>query len=357
MRLTVAVVALVLVLAGCNALPTGGNDRPETATLTPVEVPDAEPVRTATPTPTDCLAPRVAPAERTPEPTPATPVPLPTENGTVDGSALVARHAAALENRSFAARIGPTRIESMPGATAFTYEGVSLGFESVRVFAVAGTIYRLHETEAGVSVSQQPYRPDSPETDWYLDALTGRDWLAERLGRLDYRRVDTRTWNGTEVRVFNDTFDGEALVGAGETLSIDSTVFVDRRGVVRYVRHVRTVRSDEGDEIVATTDIETFSVPAVGSVTVTRPDAFCVPSADVVAVSTPASATANATAGPFTAIRDPTDSGTAGESATVTRDSPAATVDPSTATASGFALTMEEPPEGTDLSGPSNATG
>ncbi|WP_123538238.1 hypothetical protein [Halosimplex salinum] len=300
MRRTVVAVALLLVVSGCNAFPTGGSEDAPEETLTPAEVPTAESLRTPTATPTECLAPRVAAPDRSPAATPTTPAPLPTENGTVRGAALVTRHAAALANYSYALRMDGTRVESMPGATAFTYEGVTLGFESVQMFAVAGTVYHLHQTGAGVSVTEQPYPGDAATREQYLNDLTGRDWLAERVGPYNYTRVDTRTWNGTEVRVFRDDLDAEILVGAGEALSINSTVLVDRRGVVRHVRHVRTVRSDDVDEVVNTTDVETLSVPEVGTVTVERPEAFCVPRSEVVTATDsptetdpPGTATAN----------------------------------------------------------------
>ena len=335
MRTSVVVVALVLVLAGCNAFPTGSDDERAEPTLTPVDVPPAESLRTPTPEGTSCLAPRVAPPERTPEPTPATPAPLPAQNGTVRGTALTATHRQTLANYSFSLRIGATNIESMPQASAFTYEGVSLGFGSVRVFAVAGTVYRLQKSRSGVTVETRPYAPEAEDSDRYLDALTGRDWLAGRIAPFNYTRRSTRTWNGTEVRVFRDDFDGAVLIGAGEAMTINSTVLVDRRGIIRHVRHVRTIRTDEGDEIVETSEVETFSVTAVDSTVVTRPDDFCVPASEVGNVSTAsteatgtavetATGTAEVSAGPETADSN----------ATASADE-TATVDPATDAVSG----------------------
>ncbi|QLH77308.1 hypothetical protein HZS55_08380 [Halosimplex rubrum] len=315
------VVALLVVLAGCNAFAGGdGTDRPETATLTPVEVPTAESLRTATPTPTECLAPRVAADDRTPAPTPATPVPLATTNGTVAGDDIVAGHGAALDDYSFSLRMDGTRVRAMPGVTAFTYEGVTLGFQSVRVFAVAGTIYRLRQVEDGVAVDRQPYDPDSPGSARYRDALTGESWLDERIGDYNYTQIGTRTWNGTEVRVFQEARDIEILVGSGEALSVESTVFVDRRGVVRRVRQVRTLQRDTIDGIVNTTEVETFAVGEVGTVTVDRPDAFCVPGSEAVTVTTPGpTATADGT------DRSPTATAANGTTAPVDPATPSAT--------------------------------
>lgn len=315
------VVALLVLLAGCNAFAgAGGTDRPETATLTPVEVPTAESLRTATPTPTECLAPRVAADDRTPAPTPATPVPLATTDGAVSGDDIVAGHGAALDNHSFSLRMDGTRVRATPGASAFTYEGVTLGFRSVSVFAVAGTIYRLRQVEDGVAVDRRPYDPDSPDSAWYRDALTGEDWLEERIGAYNYTQTGTRTWNGTEVRVFEEARDVEVLVGSGEALTVESTLFVDRRGVVRRVRQVRTLQRDTIDGIVNTTEVEMFSVGEVGTVTVSRPDAFCVPGSEAVTVSTPG---ANAT-GADTDRPPNVTTATGTESAPSTTDSPTA---------------------------------
>ncbi|PSQ21958.1 hypothetical protein BRD06_10490 [Halobacteriales archaeon QS_9_67_15] len=313
MRGRVLLVAVLVVASGCNVFGGGPTAErgSETPTLTPAPVPEAAPLRT-TPGAEECLAPRVTAPDRTPVPTPATPVPLAGENGTVGGAALVDRHTAALANHSFALRIDATEVESMPRASAFTYEGVSLGFDSIQVFSVAGTTYRLHETAEGVTISEQPYDRDSSESDWYVAVLTGTHWLTDRVGALGYRQVDTRTWNGTEVRVLRDTFDGEAVVDIGTAVSINSTVFVDRRGVIRYVRHVRTTQSDESDDIAAATEVETFTVTDVGTVTVSRPEAFCVASSTVAgdntATPTPSvTALQDGTVRQFTAVPGPSE--------------------------------------------------
>lgn len=314
------VVALLVVLAGCNAFADGNGEAEQsaTSTLTPAEVPTAESLRTPTSTPTECLAPRVAADDRTPPPTPATPAPLPTTNGTVSGADLVASHAAALDNYSFALRMDGTRVRAMPGAVAFTYEGVTLGFRSVRVFAVAGTVYRLRQVEDGVAVDRRPYGPDSPESAWYRDALTGQNWLGERVGSYNYTQVATREWNDTEVRVFEEAREIEVLVGSGEALTVESTVMVDRHGVVRHVRQERTLQRDTLEGIVNTTEVETFTVDEVGGVAVRRPDAFCVPRSAVVTVTTPR---ANRTAVTSTG----TDRAPTATAATGTESAPSAT--------------------------------
>jgi hypothetical protein len=189
------------------------------------------------------------------------------------------------------------------------------------VFAVAGTIYRLRQVEGGVAVDRRPYGPDDPESSWYRDALTGKNWLDERIGSYNYTQVATREWNGIEVRVFEEAREIEVLVGSGEAMTVESTVMVDRRGVVRHVRHERTIQQDTIEGVVNTTSIDLFTVSEVGSVTVRRPDAFCVPRSEVVTATTPR---ANGTTSNATAANRTTPVGT---------DTDSAPVGPATATA------------------------
>lgn len=265
-------VAVLVVLAGCSGLAAPSGDQAETATLTPAPVPETD--RTPTGEQTTCLAPRAAATERTPRPTPATPVPVPGENGTVRGADLVERHLDALTTRGFRLRVDGTRVTSVSGGAAFRFNGSLLGFGPVQLYAVGGTIYRLHETDDGVSVTTTANSPGSERAQWYLDVLTGDVWLSERVTRSHYRFVGTRTDNGTAVRVFEST-RAVTLTENGETVRANSTVLVDRRGVIRHVRHVS--RSGDPD---AAHRVETYIVTAVGSVSLSRPAAFCVPESD-----------------------------------------------------------------------------
>jgi hypothetical protein len=271
-------VALLLVLAGCSGFAGPDGERAATETLTPAPVPEPDPVRTPGGA-TTCLAPRAVATTGTPPPTPATPAPLPVENGTVRGDQLVERHLATLVDHSFSLRAGETSVTSMAGGVAFSFEGTLLGFGPVRMYAVGGTLYRLKETDRGVTVTTTAYDGDSERRTWYFDVLSGEVWLSERVGRSTYRAAGTRTWNGTAVRVFEST-RAVTLTDAGRTVPANSTVLVDRRGLIRRVRHVSAVATAQS----ATREVrvETYAVDDVGTATLSRPDAFCVPAAEAV---------------------------------------------------------------------------
>ena len=271
-RFAVAVAVLV-VLAGCSGLERSSDDRMGTTTMTPAPVPAGD--RTAIGGRTTCLAPPAGASDRTARPTPETAGPIPGENGTVRGAALVERHLDAIAAHGFTLRTNSTRVTSLPGGTAFRFNGTLLGFGPVRLYAVGETIYRLHETDDGLSVTTTVYDPGSERVEWYLDVLTGDVWLSERVARSHYRFVETRTWNDTTVRVFEST-RAVTVTENGEPVTATSTVLVDRRGILRHVRHVS--RPTETD---AAPRVATYTVTQVGSVTLSRPAAFCVPTSEV----------------------------------------------------------------------------
>ena len=276
-RLVVAV-AVLIVLAGCSGPGGASGDRAETATLTAAPVPEGD--RPIAGNRTTCLAPAAAASDRTPRATPETPVPIRGENGPVRGADIVERHLAAIADHGFTLRVDSTRVTSLPDGAAFRFNGSLLGFGPVQLYAVGGTIYRRHETDDGVAVTTTVYDPDSERAEWYLDVLTGEVWLSERVSRSHYRFVGTRTWNDTAVRVFEST-RAVTLTESGQVVAANSTVLVDRRGIVRHVRHAS--RPDDPD---AAPRVETYTVTEVGSVTLSRPPAFCVPASDA-AMPTP----------------------------------------------------------------------
>lgn len=295
----VAVAALVLV-SGCNAF--GGNPTVE-RTVTPVDVPDLTPSATSASTLSqrECLAPR---PETPTSPTPSEPtdtVDLPREDGTVDGDALVDLHVRALTNYSYRLRVDEnTEVRAIPDVAAFSYEGNGLGLSASRLYAVGGTLYTLDGEEADLVLGTEPYGVESDEYDRYRSNLTGQHWLAQRVGFYEYTVVDTRTWNGSEVRVLQDTVEGPTVLGPdgdgnGEYV-LNSTVYVDRRGVVRYVDHVRHIEYGKIRTLPALMEVDTFRVDDVGQARVRRPAAFCVTDSSTVrtvdgAVSPSATAT------------------------------------------------------------------
>lgn len=294
-RAAVAVaLALLALLSGCNAFVEGGASDP-VETVTPAPVPDVAPP--ATPTATSvgsCLAPRPARAPTGPRQTPAEPVDLTGPDGVVNGSTLVARHAQALSNVSFHLRVdGGTDVWSMPRAEAFTYEGTALSLETPWAYAVAGRLYTLTTDGGQLVLRDRAYDPGSATAARFRAVMTGERWLAERVGVRSYEVTGTRTWNGTEVRVLTDVPVDPADRGSpdwGGVVHVDSTLYVDRSGVIRFVRHVQTTEYVTESDLPNRTTIDTASVDQIGTAQLRRPAAFCVTDPD--AVRTAAATTA-----------------------------------------------------------------
>jgi len=289
----VVLVALALVLSGCNAFggPSAGDgDTP--AAVSPVPVPNPGPTATAGEGSGTCLVPPPATPRPNTAETPAEPVALPGTDDVVNGTALVDHHARELATHRFRLSIGNgTDAWVMPGASAFTYTGFDFGLRTSRAYAAGGTLYTLDRSGGGYRVVRRPYESGSPTSQRLLASLTGRNWLDERIARYDYTVTDTRTWNGTEVRVLEDTVDNRMLLTQDSQydglLSVNSTIYVDRRGIVRYVRHIRNIEAQVGvNEYENVTQVRTMRVPSVGSTRVFRPEEFCVSAALNVSVET-----------------------------------------------------------------------
>lgn len=305
-------VALCVLLSGC-ALAPGGSKR--TPTVTPAPVPDDPDDRrvagpTATPT-IGCVAPPVASDAPAPPPTPATAAPLPTANGTVDGRALVETHVAALATVSYHLATDRYEVWVAPNRSAFVY-AARLPPITHRWYAVAGTLYVHIELESGTAfVRQRPYDPSmladdslatligaeatllTPPNAAYTEpegshgTLSGREWLTTRIGDVDFAVTGTTTWRGTPVRVLRPTTGTATATDAPAS----PTVYVDRRGVVRYVERA----SGDGTAARAT---ETLRVTDVGVARIQRPPAFCGPDIEGVAPLETAEPAPNGTATP-----------------------------------------------------------
>lgn len=294
MKRAVALVALALVLSGCGAFAgpsDGGADTP--AAVSPVPVPDPGPTATAGDGGGTCLVPPPATPSPSTAETPTEPVALPDADGVVNGSALVDHHARELATHRFHLSVGnDTDAWVMPGASAFTYTGFDFGIRTTHAYAAGGTLYTLDQSDGGYRVVRRPYESGSPTSQRLLASLTGRNWLDERISRYDYTVTDTRIWNGTEVRVLEDTVDNRMLLPLDSPydglLSVNSTLYVDRRGIVRYVRHIRNIEAQISvGEYENVTQVRTMRVPSVGSTRVFRPEEFCVSAALNASVETP----------------------------------------------------------------------
>jgi hypothetical protein len=297
-RLAAGVAVAVLVLAsGCNAI--GGAEPTPAERVTAAPVPTVE---TVEPTPTDradCVAPRPGQApESIPQPR-TEPVALPGADGRVDGAALAALHGQRLLNYSFHLRAGSSgEVWSLPDAAAFTYEGIGLGtgLGSTQsgapwTYAVGGQLYTLRTDNGRLVFDERSYRADSPTRDRFREALTGERWLASRIAPYNYTVVGTRSENGTELRVLEDTVDQPVLrrpdPRAGAMLEVNSTLYVDRHGIVRAARHVERFQYVPNAGIPNETRTSTLVVDQVGTADLHRPAAFCVSNPDAMRTAAP----------------------------------------------------------------------
>jgi hypothetical protein len=296
-RLAVVVAVLVLV-SGCNALGDAEPSPAETVTAAPVPA-----LETASPTATtdraDCAAPRPGPApESTPVPR-EEPMALPVTDGRIGGSALAAQHGRTLLNYSFHLRAGSSgEVWSLPDAAAFTYEGIGLGagLGSTQggapwTYAIGGRLYSLRTDNGQLVFDERPYSVDSPERDRLRRALTGERWLAAHVGPYNYSVVGTRSVDGTERRVLEDTLEEPILrrpdARSGALLYVNSTLTVDRHGIVRSVRHVERLRYGPRTDIPNETRVSTFAVDQIGTADIHRPAAFCVTNPDAMRTAVP----------------------------------------------------------------------
>lgn len=201
-------VAALLVLAGCTGLVPEG----ETRTESPV---------TAAPVPS------VA----------ASDVPLPTRNGTVDRDRLIARHGAALSNRSFARHVQ----RAGPQNTRDVWVDRERGVVRVRqrfgpltddALVADGTVYRSVRDDPETDYVSEPSDGTVP----YVPTLSGTDRLAQVLAEEGYRRIDTVRRDGRPVAIVAVNATGRGS-GSDPSVAIQSRLYVDADGVIRTVDH------------------------------------------------------------------------------------------------------------------------
>ena len=288
-RLGVVVAALVLA-SGCNAI--GGTAPAPTETVTPVAVPTVETTEpTATDRP-DCAAPRPGPAPVSTPPPRADPLALPGEGDRINGTELARLHGRTLSNYSFHLRAGSSgEVWSLPDAAAFAYEGTGLGVESPWAYAVDERLYTLETDNGQLVLDEHPYGSDAPARERLRRVLTGERWLTDLVGQYNYTVAGTDSYRGTDVRVLRDTLENSVLrrpdPRAGALLYVNSTLYVDRHGIVRGVRHVERFRYGPNMGIPNETRVMTFDVDRVGTADLHRPAAFCVSEPSAMRTATP----------------------------------------------------------------------
>ena len=202
---SLAVVALV-VLAGCSGM-FGSEQSTERVTAAPV--------------------PEVS----------ASMVEIPTENGSADVGEILDRHEAVLANRSFARsveRAGPENTRSVWVDREADIVRVQQRFGPLTDDAIVadGTTYRAVSDDFDIDYRAEPSNDTIP----YVPTLSGRARLEQVLLDEGYQRVDTvrRGDRAVAVVAVNATGRGE---GADPSVAVQSELYVDSEGVVRYVDH------------------------------------------------------------------------------------------------------------------------
>lgn len=202
-----ALVAALVLLAGCAGVFDGGTQR-TAPTVTPVPVPEPTPGRVVVPQATD---------------------------GTPAVGRIIAAHSQALSVRDFHLRIGRGNASAVDvwvdhGADRARFRRVVDG--SVEDVVIDnGTRY---EVGAGGDLQRGPV-DDLP----FLDSPTGFFLLQQRVAGLVYTRAGTATRDGRQVALLraNTTDSTISRSGFRTVVAADSTLAVDRNGIVRDLDH------------------------------------------------------------------------------------------------------------------------
>lgn len=296
--------AVAVVLAGCPAASSDGG------TVTPAPVPSPGAQDASTPEPLPCDVPRAESPDETPTTVPLSmSVETPTENGTVNATALIDRHDRTLREHRYQLRAPGLFVQSDPAAPALRVRA-NTSLTAVRHYVVDGVRYTYSYREGG----QQRYEVHGFSADAFergfgsVYSLTGSDRLTEALSVAPHR-VETRRADGWVVMRADDAVaadettavppNGTAVTGepdgtevTGESngtatrtdeptprvtartvRSLNSTVLVDRRGIVRSVEQRFEVQEDGGAN---RTVVRSFAVTEVGSAHVERPRWVCI---------------------------------------------------------------------------------
>lgn len=261
--------AIAIVVAGC---PADGSDP---RTLTPAQVPDAptvEPTPTpVTPVASGCRIPTPAPADESLE-TPGNAAIVPTENGTVNASALGVRHLDLLR----AHRYRITTPESVAVVTRNRSAIVAAAIapdRSIRHYVVDGRRHTYLRVERGARqfrVRDYAGSPTLPGLDGDV-TLTGEARIRRVLDWLPHRVAAVRSDGWTVLRARIDeptTVEGRTITEA------NSTVVVDAHGIVRSVETRNSAAGSAANGSTLDRRIS-LSITKVGNATIARPEWVC----------------------------------------------------------------------------------
>jgi len=212
---------IVVLLAGCSGV-FGGETTPDSQQITAAPVPTAAPA--------DLSLPQTA-------------------DGTPAVGRILASHRTKLATRSFHRR------SVVDGNLSVTDVWVDRGGNRTRIQHVTGATTdivlangRRYQRAANGSVRSEPVDGGLPT----VDSTSGFFLLQRYVSGLVYNRTGTVTRNGTELAVLraNTTDSTISRSGSRTVVAADSTLYVDRDGIVRAVDHreryaggtVRTLR-------------------------------------------------------------------------------------------------------------------
>lgn len=201
------VVVTLVVLAGCSGLGFGSSADDLAVTPVPVTTPDASAVE------------------------------VPRANGSVDVDRILARHDAALSDRSFHRRIvrsGPQNIRDVwvDNERDIVRVRRTLGPVVDDAIVADGRLYRVASDDPDRDYVSEPSNATVP----YVPTRSGAARLQQVLLGEGYQRVDTVRRGGRNLAVVavNATGRGE---GSDPSIAVQSRLYVDSEGVVREVDH------------------------------------------------------------------------------------------------------------------------
>ncbi|MBX0304076.1 hypothetical protein [Haloarcula salinisoli] len=232
MHRSLAVVTLV-VLAGCSGLGLGASADEPTVTPVPITTPDASDVD------------------------------VPRANGSVDIDRVLARHDAALSDRSFHRRV----VREGPQNTRDVWVDRERGVVRVRrtlgpvvddAILFDGRRYRVASDDPDRAYTSEPSNATVP----YVPTRSGEARLGQVLLEDGYQRVDTVRRGGRNLAVVAVNATGRGS-GVDPSISAQSRLYVDSEGVIREVDHWE--RRPDGTivylRMAVTTDTERVPVP------------------------------------------------------------------------------------------------
>lgn len=268
-RVHALALAACVVLAGCPATTGDGG----TVTPAPVATPPSptpSPSSTPSPAPVTCAVPAPDSTPTTPTPTPPeSPVAIPTENGTVDATALVERHDRTLRNTSYNLSSPELSVQADPGAGALRVH-VRKSLTASRQYVVDGWRYTYNYRQGGINRYRVTEHDDESFRRGFgsVFSTTGSHWLSDALAVGEHRVAERRDdgWAVLRAEAPTATDDDRTV------RSLDSTVLVDDRGIVRSVEQHYVVENENATRTVN----QSFAVTGVGTATVERPEWVCI---------------------------------------------------------------------------------